>query len=101
MFSREALLLPPQDRAQLAEQLLSNLDVLTETEIEQLWCQEAARRANEMDKGLVERIPAEAVYHEALALLKWITFLTPKRLLSIWNTWLSTNRDNPVLVSVT
>lgn len=66
----EALSLPPQERAQLAEQLLSSLDVLTETEIEQLWFQEAARRADEMDKGLVQRIPADVVYQEALALLK-------------------------------
>ena len=66
----EALLLPPQERAQLAEQLLSSLDALSETEIEQLWFQEAARRATEMDQGLVERIPAEVVLREAQALLK-------------------------------
>jgi putative addiction module component (TIGR02574 family) len=67
---REALLLSPQERAQLAEQLLSSLDVLTEAEIEQLWFQEAARRADDMDKGLVERIPADEVYREAQTLLK-------------------------------
>ncbi len=66
----EALLLPPQERAQLAEQLLSSLDTLSEIEIEQLWYQEAARRAAEMDQGLVERIPAEVVLREAQALLK-------------------------------
>jgi putative addiction module component (TIGR02574 family) len=66
----EALSLPAQERAQLAEQLLSSLDTLTETEIEQLWFQEAARRAEAMDKGLVQRIPADVVYQEALALLK-------------------------------
>ena len=69
-ISREALLLPPQERAQLAEQLLSSLDTLTETETEQLWLQEAARRADEMDRVLVKRIPAEVVYREAQALLK-------------------------------
>jgi putative addiction module component (TIGR02574 family) len=56
---REALSLPVQERAQLAEQLLSSLDTLSETEIEQLWFQEAARRADEMDQGFVQRIPAE------------------------------------------
>jgi putative addiction module component (TIGR02574 family) len=66
----EAMLLPPQERAQLAEQLLSSLDMLSESEIEQLWLQEAARRAEEMDKGLVQRISADVVYQEALALLK-------------------------------
>jgi len=67
---REALSLPAQERAQLAEQLLSVLDTLTEAEIEQLWFQEAARRAAEMDQGFVERIPAEIVRQEARALLK-------------------------------
>ncbi len=66
----EALALPPQERAQLAEQLLSSLDTLSEAEIEQLWFQEAAHRATEMDQGLVQRIPAEEVRREALALLK-------------------------------
>jgi len=67
---REALSLPVQERAQLAEQLLSSLDSLSETEIEQLWFQEAARRAAELDQGLVQRIPAEVVLREAQALLK-------------------------------
>lgn len=67
---REALSLPPQQRAQLAEQLLSSLDDLSEAEIEQLWLQEAERRSAEMDQGLVQRIPAEEVRREALALLK-------------------------------
>ncbi|MBL6986434.1 MAG: addiction module protein [Methylobacter sp.] len=66
----EALLLSPQERARLAEQLLSSLDTLTETEVEQLWFEEAARRADEMDSGLVQRIPADVVNREAQALLK-------------------------------
>jgi putative addiction module component (TIGR02574 family) len=69
-ISYEALLLPPQERAQLAEQLLCSLDTLTETEVEQLWFQEAARRADEMDRGLVQRIPADVVNREAQALLR-------------------------------
>lgn len=67
---QEALALLPQERAQLAEQLLSSLDVLSEEEIEQLWLQEAVRRADEMDRGLAERIPADVVRREAQALLK-------------------------------
>ncbi len=66
----EALSLPAHERAQLAEQLLSSLDTLSETEIEQLWFQEAANRAAELDQGLVERIPADVVRREAQALLK-------------------------------
>ena len=67
---REALSLPVQERAQLAEQLLSSLDSLSETEIEKLWFQEAARRAAELDQGLVQRIPVDVVRREAQALLK-------------------------------
>ena len=70
MILREALSLPVQERTQLAEQLLSSLDTLSEAEIEQLWFQEAARRAAEMDQGLAQRIPAEIVHREAQALLK-------------------------------
>ena len=66
----ELLSLPAHERAQLAELLLSSLDTLSEVEIEQLWFQEAARRAAEMDQGLVPRIPAEVVRQEAQALLK-------------------------------
>jgi putative addiction module component (TIGR02574 family) len=67
---REVLALPVQERAELAAQLLSSLDTLSEAEIEQLWLQEAARRAAEIDQGLAKRIPADVVRREAQALLK-------------------------------
>ena len=66
----EALALPAKARAELAEQLLSSLDTLSESEIESLWFQEAARRAAEMDQGITKRIPAEVVHREAQDLLK-------------------------------
>ena len=67
---REALSLPVQERAELAEQLLSSLDALSEAEIEQLWFQEAVRRAEEIDQGLTRRVAAEEVRRQAQALLK-------------------------------
>lgn len=67
---REALSLPVQVRAELAEQLLSSLDALSEAEIEQLWLQEAVRRADEMDRGLTQRVTAEEVQRQAQSLLK-------------------------------
>ena len=67
---REALSLPVQERAELAEQLLSSLDVLSEAEIEQLWLREAARRADELDQGVAKRVPADEVRRQAQALLK-------------------------------
>jgi putative addiction module component (TIGR02574 family) len=69
-ITSEALLLPVDERAVLAAQLLSSLDALSESEIEPLWFQEAAHRAAEMDKGLSKRIPAEEVRRQANALLK-------------------------------
>ena len=67
---REALSLPVQERAELAEQLLSSLDALSQAEIEQLWIQEAVRRAEEMDRGLAKRVAADEVRRQAQALLK-------------------------------
>jgi putative addiction module component (TIGR02574 family) len=97
----EALSLPPHERAQLAEQLLSSLDALSDEEIEQLWFQEAAHRAAEMDQGLVQGIPAEEVHRDALALLKWIISSTQRHELNTSNMLLITNLGSRVLVRVT
>lgn len=67
---REALALSVQERAELAEQLLTSLDALSPAEIESLWFQEAARRAAELDQGNGRRIASDVVRQEALALLK-------------------------------
>ena len=67
---REALSLPVQARAELAEQLLSSLDLLSEAEIAQLWLHEAARRAEDIDRGTAKRVSAVEVRHQAQALLK-------------------------------
>ena len=67
---RQALSLPVQERAELAEQLLSSLDVLSEAEIEQLWLREAARRADELDQGVAKLVAADEVRRQAQTLLK-------------------------------
>ena len=67
---REALSLPVQARAALAEQLLSSLDSLSEAEIAQLWLHEAARRADDIDRGATKRVPSDEVNTQAKALLK-------------------------------
>lgn len=69
-LTSEALSLPVQQRAELAAQLLSSLDALSESEIEALWLQEAAHRASQIDQGLAKLIPAEEVRRQANALLK-------------------------------
>ncbi len=66
----EALALPVRERAALAAQLLSSLDDLSAAEIEPLWFEEAARRAQEMDQGLTTRVSADEVRRQAQALLR-------------------------------
>jgi putative addiction module component (TIGR02574 family) len=59
LLTREALALPAQDRARLAELLLSSLDDLPEQELERLWVAKAQRRAAELQKGDVQPVTAE------------------------------------------
>ena len=69
-IAHQALSLPAALRAELAAQLLSSLDDLPEAEIEPLWLQVAAQRAEQLDRGLSERISAQEVRRQAMALLK-------------------------------
>jgi len=64
---REALRLDHAQRAKLAHDLLESLDELSESEIEQLWLQEAARRQDAIEAGEVETIPADEVLTQARA----------------------------------
>ena len=69
-IEQEALHLPIEDRARLAEILLSSLDALSEQEIEKLWLVEAQRRAAEIDNGTVQLVSAEEVERRIQAILK-------------------------------
>jgi putative addiction module component (TIGR02574 family) len=69
-IEKEALELPIEERARLAATLLSSLEQLPETEVENLWLSEAQRRADEIDEGLVELVTAEEVEKEIEAMLK-------------------------------
>ena len=64
---REALQLDPSTRASLARELLESLDDLSDTEIEQLWLEEAVRRDEEMASGKVRPIPMDEVFAELRA----------------------------------
>jgi putative addiction module component (TIGR02574 family) len=63
-LENEALRLDPRSRARLAERLLGSLDDLAESEIEELWLDEAERREREWDAGEVVGIPADQVLRE-------------------------------------
>jgi hypothetical protein len=46
-----------------------SLDELSESEIEDLWVEEAERRLDELEQGLVPEIPAQEVLRRARASL--------------------------------
>ncbi len=66
----EALKLPPEQRARLAERLISSLDEAADPDSEDLWIQEAERRLEELESGRVEPIPAERVVEKARSSLR-------------------------------
>jgi hypothetical protein len=49
-----------EDRAALAKWIVESLDELSEAEIEALWVEEAERRLDELEWGLVADVPAES-----------------------------------------
>lgn len=67
---REALRLSTAERAKLAQKLPLSLDELSEEETGRLWLAEAARRADELDRGEVQPVAAEDVMRKARALLR-------------------------------
>ena len=65
----EALRLSPEERAELASELLVSLDDLSEPEIERLWLEDAGRRDAALDDGTARAIPADEVFSFARARL--------------------------------
>ena len=59
--------LPVKERAALAKWIVQSLDDLPEAEIEALWAEEAERRLDELEQGVVAEIPAEEALHRARA----------------------------------
>lgn len=58
---RAALLLSPNERAMLADHLLTSLDAPNQEEIDTAWAEEAERRMREIDEGKVELIDGDLV----------------------------------------
>jgi len=63
-----ALLLPPEERARLAQRLIASLD--RDPEVTEAWDQEIIRRIAELEAGRLESRPAEEVLAEARARLR-------------------------------
>lgn len=56
-----------KDRATLAKRIVESLDELSPAEIEALWAEEAERRLDELEQGVVAEIPAEDALRRARA----------------------------------
>ena len=65
----EALDLPLQVRAFVAEKLIESLDATPRPELSAPWREEIRKRCREMDEGLVELRDAEDVFAKAHATL--------------------------------
>jgi hypothetical protein len=68
-IEKEALQLSSAQRAMLAQKLLLSLDELSENEIHEEWLKEASNRAEQLDLGRVESVPADVVRAKAKSLL--------------------------------
>lgn len=66
----QALKLPAEQRARLAERLISSLDQVTDADSEQLWVREAERRLDEIESNQVEPVPADRVIEKARSSLR-------------------------------
>ncbi len=62
-IAEEALALPSEARALLADRLVESLDAAEANRIDKLWATEAKRRRDEVRQGRVQTIPGD----EALA----------------------------------
>ena len=69
-LEEEALRLPADERARLAQKLILSLDDLSSAELAEAWLVEADRRARELDRGEVQPIPADEVHRKARVLLR-------------------------------
>ena len=68
-LSRKALSLSPEERVQLAEELLATVQEV-DVEVEAAWNEEIRRRIAEIDNGTAKLIPAEEVFAELRRLIK-------------------------------
>ena len=58
-IAKEALALPSEARALLADRLVESLDAAVVNRIDELWATEAKRRRDEVRQGLVRTIPGD------------------------------------------
>lgn len=67
-LARKAKQLPPEERIQLAEELLATVQEI-DSEVEAAWDEEIRRRLGEIENGTASLIPAEEVFAEVHRIL--------------------------------
>ena len=60
----KAVTLPPIERAELVEGILSSFDFPSRVDIDAVWAQEAEDRIDAYDRGDIAAIPAAAVFEK-------------------------------------
>jgi hypothetical protein len=95
-LEREALALPPPERARLAQELIESLDGLSTSEIEGLWVEEAGRRLAALRSGEDDSIDAASVSQSAHALLKRTAGSIPPQRGSTCSRWSSIGASTQV-----
>lgn len=61
---KEALDLPPQERAELVERLLATFQSPPDPHLDELWAREAEDRLDAYDRGELHAVPAEEVFDQ-------------------------------------
>ncbi|MDA3923349.1 MAG: addiction module protein [Kiritimatiellae bacterium] len=60
----EAITLPPSERAELVEKIMSSFKYPAQQEMDTLWAKEAEERLDAYEKGLIGSTPSEEVFKE-------------------------------------
>ncbi len=60
----QAIHLPPVERAELVERILSSFDFPSRDEIDALWAREAEDRIEAYDQGKIKATPASKVFED-------------------------------------
>lgn len=69
-IEQSALSLPMQERAHLVHALLDSLDAPSGSDIQDIWLNEARRRADEIDAGKVNLVSSEQLEQQIQALFR-------------------------------
>jgi putative addiction module component (TIGR02574 family) len=61
----EALSLPPAERAEVADRVLTSLDSSADSRIQELWSQEAEDRLDAFERGEIKAVSSEEAFDAA------------------------------------